>query len=100
MPDAGHRLLQDEQFRLPEPEANLRIGRGWFGPYSSSALMKTLNVQGAVSWFYQQIVASAAGRPLPDQSSLMWAYLRYNWREIRLALARSRQLKAAGLSLD
>ncbi|MGJ8669976.1 MAG: NADH:flavin oxidoreductase/NADH oxidase family protein [Oceanococcus sp.] len=100
MPDAGQRLLADENFRLPEFEANLQVGKGWFGPYSSNSLMKTLNVQGAVSWFYQQIIAAAAGRPVPEKSSLIWAYLHYNWREIRLAIKRSRQLKAAGLSLD
>ncbi len=99
-PDCGHEVLKQDSYRLPEYEANLRIGRGFFGPFSSNNLIKMLNVQGAVSWFYQQIIAVSEGRPVPERSSLLWAYCRYYWREIRLSLARSRALRAAGLSLD
>lgn len=99
MPDAGAQLLANPAFKLPEYEANLRLGRGWFGPFSSNNLMKTLNVQAAVSWFYQQIVACAAGKPMPDQSGLFKAYILYYWREIGMAIARRRALKAKGLGL-
>ena len=98
-PDAGQRLCADSHHRLPEPERQLRLGRGPLGPQSSTQLVRLLNSQAAVSWFYQQIIDLAEGRAVPNTVSIFTAYLRYFARELRLSLARGRALKRAGLSL-
>lgn len=97
--DAGHRLLAEADYRLPEPENTLALGPGWFGPYSSNGLIKSLNVQGIVAWFYRQIIAIAEGQPVPQAMGALGAYIRHMRQELGLAMARRRQLKAAGKPL-
>lgn len=99
-PDAGHKLLTDPQYRLPEPEEGLRLGPGVFGPYSSVALLKALNVQASVAWFYRQIIALSEGRAVPEPMGALRAYARHMRDEIGLAMARRRQLRAAGRDLQ
>lgn len=98
-PDAGSRLIDDANHRLPEPERTLRLSRGVLGPQSSFQLVRLLNSQAAVSWFYQQIIDLADGRSVPNKVSIFTAYVRYFARELRLSLARGRALKKAGLGL-
>lgn len=98
--NAGHKLLEQAGYRLPEPELNLRLFSGsLLGPNSKNSFIRLLNAQSAVSWFYQQIIALAEGRSVPEQASAFGAYTRYFLRENKLAGARRKALRQAGLSL-
>jgi 2,4-dienoyl-CoA reductase-like NADH-dependent reductase (Old Yellow Enzyme family) len=98
-PDAGHKLLADADYRLPQPEDGLQLGPGFWGPYSSNSLIKALNVQAGVAWFYRNIIAIAEGNDVPEDINALTAYLRHFRDEWKLSRARMRQLKQAGRDL-
>lgn len=99
-PNAGKNLLADVNYRLPEPELGLRLFSGaLLGPNSRFSVMRLLNTQSVVSWFYQQIIALSEGRPVPESASAFGAYTRYFTREMGISSERRKALKAAGLGL-
>ncbi len=67
MPDGSAQLIKGTCTELPVPERELRLGKGHWGPSSKNNVMKTLNAQAAVAWFYRQIIHLSEGRP-PDSS--------------------------------
>ena len=73
------------------PPPFLRFGRSrWAGPASPLMLMKFLNVQGEMAWYYRQILRLADGLP-PDPSLSIGAALAAHARdEWRLSRARRR----------
>lgn len=99
-PNAGRNLIADEKYRLPEPELGLKLFKGsLLGPNSKYAVMRLLNAQSLVSWFYQQIIALSEDRKVPVSASAFSAYISYFTREMGLSSKRRKALKAAGLSL-
>lgn len=99
-PNAGNNLLQKADYRLPEPELNLRLFSGsLLGPTSKNSFIRLLNALSAVSWFYKQIIALSEGRSVPEEASAFGAYVRYFTRELGLASARGKALRKAGLGL-
>ena len=82
-PDLPGRLAAGTVDGAP-PAPRLRFGRGrWSGPASPLMLMKFLNVQGEMAWYYRQILRLADGRP-PDVSlglgRALAAHARDEWR--------------------
>ncbi|HRP35759.1 MAG TPA: NADH:flavin oxidoreductase/NADH oxidase family protein [Gammaproteobacteria bacterium] len=66
------------------PPPPLRLGASrWAGPASPLLLMKFLNIQGEMAWYYRQILRLADGRP-PDPSlgigPALAAHARDEWR--------------------
>jgi 2,4-dienoyl-CoA reductase-like NADH-dependent reductase (Old Yellow Enzyme family) len=75
------------------PTGPLRFGRSrWAGPASPLVLMKFLNIQGELAWYYRQLIRLADGLP-PDPSlgigRALAAHVRDEWR---LSRARRRAL--------
>jgi 2,4-dienoyl-CoA reductase-like NADH-dependent reductase (Old Yellow Enzyme family) len=73
------------------PLPPLRLGKGrWSGPASPLLVMKFLNVQGEVAWYYRQIVRLAEGLE-PDLSlgigRALWQHARCEWRTARARIA-------------
>jgi 2,4-dienoyl-CoA reductase-like NADH-dependent reductase (Old Yellow Enzyme family) len=73
------------------PPPPLRFGQSrWAGPASPLMLMKFMNVQGEMAWYYRQILRMADGLP-PDPSISIGAALAAHARdEFRLSRARGR----------
>lgn len=65
-------------------EDSLRVGPGFLGPTSSSALVKALNALSAQAWFYQQIRHVAAGREPRLKLGAFAAYLAEQRDDARL----------------
>ncbi len=55
------RMLAGTLDVLPVPEDRLVLGRGWWGPNSSSDSMRGLNNQAQAGWYYRQIELLGAG---------------------------------------
>ena len=75
------------------PVPPLRFGASrWAGPASPLMLMKFLNIQGEMAWYYRQILRLADGQP-PDPSLTIGRALAAHARdELRLSRARRRHL--------
>jgi 2,4-dienoyl-CoA reductase-like NADH-dependent reductase (Old Yellow Enzyme family) len=86
-PDGPARLLADPQSGLPCPERSLRIGPGPLSPKSGLAMVRVANAVAAQAWFCQQIL-SLAERGAPDPVlTPLWALVRHQRRETRMARA-------------
>ena len=99
-PDALLALLSAERAVLPSDEADQRLGPGWLGPTSSSTSVRALNTQGAVAWFYRQMIETAHDRPRLAQLSTRAALVRHIKDEVRLGLARRRHWRESGDRLE
>ncbi|MEM1183051.1 MAG: NADH:flavin oxidoreductase/NADH oxidase family protein [Acidobacteriota bacterium] len=77
-------------------ERSLRLGPGPLGPSSPLASLRGFNNQGAVAWFYRQILALADGRPTPVRLSARGALARHLRDEARHAAARRRFSRSLG----
>jgi 2,4-dienoyl-CoA reductase-like NADH-dependent reductase (Old Yellow Enzyme family) len=77
------------------PHPPLRFGEArWAGPASPLMLMKFLNVQGEMAWYYRQILRLADGLP-PDPSLTIGRALAAHSRdELRLSRGRRRQARS------
>lgn len=74
IPDAPRRLLHGEFTALPAFEERLTLGSGYFGPASSSDLMKAANGFAALAFFYRNILRMADGKP-PKRKMNLWGAL-------------------------
>jgi 2,4-dienoyl-CoA reductase-like NADH-dependent reductase (Old Yellow Enzyme family) len=74
------------------PAPSLRFGRSrWAGPASPMLLMKFLNVQGEMAWYYRQILRLADGLPVDPALPIGGALAAHARDEWRLSRARRRQ---------
>ncbi|MEO1367988.1 MAG: NADH:flavin oxidoreductase, partial [Acidobacteriota bacterium] len=89
-PDLPRRLLDRTVEEAERWERTLRLGPGFFGPASASASVCGFNNQGAVAWFYRQILAVADGRDAPVPMSARRALALHLFDEGRHAAARRR----------
>ena len=88
-PEFPARLLAGSVGPLPNPEARIRVGRGWAGPHSPSADLRAYNAQAATAWFYRQIERLGAGEaPEVRPGAGVPVLVRYLWREWRRARQR------------
>jgi 2,4-dienoyl-CoA reductase-like NADH-dependent reductase (Old Yellow Enzyme family) len=62
-PDFPARMLSAQMQRLPVPEDKLVLGRGYWGPNSSSNSIRSLNNLCQAGWYYHQIERLAVGQP-------------------------------------
>jgi len=70
-PDFPARMFAGQLDRLPVPEDQLVLGRGYWGPNSPSSGMRSLNNLCQAGWYYRQIERLAAGQaPQPGLSPL------------------------------
>ncbi|MEM8996019.1 MAG: NADH:flavin oxidoreductase/NADH oxidase family protein [Acidobacteriota bacterium] len=95
-PDLPRRLLDGSVDEAERWERTLRLGPGIFGPGSSSASVRGFNNQGAVAWFYRQILALADGRDAPVPMSARRALALHLFDEARHAAARRRAPRPLG----
>lgn len=73
-PDFPQRMFSGQLSALPVPEDKLVLGRGYWGPNSSSDSWRALNNQCQAGWYYAQIERLAAGRP-PQTALSPWRAL-------------------------
>lgn len=85
---------------LPSDEAGQSLGPGWLGPTSSSTSMRAFNTQGAVAWFYRQMIEVANDRPVLTGLSTRTALWRHLREEVRKGLARRRDWRQRGEVLE
>lgn len=88
-PDLPRRLIEGSADQGESPERRLRLGPGrLLGPASPVHMLRFLNVQGEVAWFYRQIIRlSQGGSPDPDLG-LGRALAQHTRDEIRLSRRR------------
>ncbi|MGJ3231471.1 MAG: NADH:flavin oxidoreductase/NADH oxidase family protein [Oceanicaulis sp.] len=81
IPDAPKRLLAGEYTALPAFEENLTLGSGWFGPASTSDLMKAANGFAALAFFYRNIIRMADGKAPKRKMNLVGALIAHQLQE-------------------
>ncbi len=86
-PDTPGGLISGELAAARAWEKELRIGPGIFGPTSSIALFRVLNIQGAQSWYYQNIFRLADGLEADRKMGVFGAFLRNQSHEQKAAKA-------------
>lgn len=80
-PDAPKRVLDGEFTALPAFEERLTLGSGYFGPTSSSDLVKAANGFGALAFFYRNILRLADGKPPKRRMNLLGALVAHQLQE-------------------
>jgi len=60
-PDFPKKMLAGQLELLPVNEDHLKLGRGYWGPNSSSSYLRGLNDYAHIGWYYHQIEQMAAG---------------------------------------
>ncbi len=88
-PDLPRGLLDGSVDRAVAWERILRLGPGrLLGTASPLFLLKVINVQGQMAWFYQQLLRLAAGEEADPRLGLISALIRHNLGERRVARRR------------
>ncbi|MGB5623792.1 MAG: NADH:flavin oxidoreductase/NADH oxidase family protein [Gammaproteobacteria bacterium] len=88
-PDLPAGLLDGSIDEAEAWERVLRLGPGrLLGPASPAFLLKAINVQGQMAWFYQQLLRLGAGEDADRRLGLLKALARHNLGERRLARGR------------
>ena len=88
-PDLSARLLEDATISAQDWQDKLVLGPGRLGPTSPWFLVKLLNIQGEVNWYYRQIERLSLGKSLLDRGGILQAYILHEWRD-RLKAKRRR----------
>jgi 2,4-dienoyl-CoA reductase-like NADH-dependent reductase (Old Yellow Enzyme family) len=92
-PDILGRFLRGEIDPLPSDERGQSLGPGWLGPASPFDTIRAFNTQGAVAWFYRQMIEIAHDRTRLAGLSTFGALWRHLYDEYRLGFARRRYLR-------
>jgi hypothetical protein len=90
-PDAPAKLLSGEARELPSYEKSLRLGDGFWGPQSSSPMMKALNGFAAMAFFYKNIELLSRGEAGRSDLALLPAFVSLQMNE----RARAQKLQKA-----
>ena len=88
-PDAAKRLIDQELDQLDTYEANLTLGKGFWGQNSRSSLIRTINDIGAVGYYYHNIIRLAQGLEPKTDMTVWQEFLRHGIHDFRLAQRRS-----------
>lgn len=92
-PAFPNKLLNGSSNEAPQGEQGLVLGKGWLGPRSRFKLIRAINNQGQVGWFYQQIINIAQNRPLLVSKSVFSSFIRLTLRELNLNKRRTLKVK-------
>jgi 2,4-dienoyl-CoA reductase-like NADH-dependent reductase (Old Yellow Enzyme family) len=87
-PDISARLVSGAAETTRADEQRCWLGRGFFGPGSGSTLMRGLNSQAQVAWFYKQIIHLAGGNEPELALTARSALVQHFRREYGVAKAR------------
>lgn len=88
-PDLPRGLLDGSVEQAVAWEEILRLGPGrLLGTASPVFLLKAINVQGQMAWFYQQLLRLAAGEDADPRLGLLRALIRHNLGERRVSRLR------------
>ncbi|MFK8017627.1 MAG: NADH:flavin oxidoreductase/NADH oxidase family protein [Gammaproteobacteria bacterium] len=94
-PDIIQSFLDGGAAPLPSDEHGQTLGPGWLGPASPFNSVRAFNTQGAVAWFYRQMIEIAHDRPALRNLSTFGALWRHLRDEYRMGFARRRQLRGS-----
>lgn len=86
--DAPRKLLAGATKACRRDEDRLRLP-GPFGPTSKLLMLRIINIQGEVAWYYRQLVLLADGREVSLRLGLLRALLLHLWGEWRRAKRRT-----------
>lgn len=86
-PDFPKRLFNSEISTLPTSENQLVLGKGYWGPNSSSSTLRTLNNQSQAGWYYRQIELLGAGLEPQTVLSPLWALVTHLGKDFKRAIA-------------
>ncbi|MCW8806688.1 MAG: NADH:flavin oxidoreductase/NADH oxidase family protein [Rhodanobacter sp.] len=89
-PDLPARMLAGTLAALPVPEDRLVLGKGWWGPNSTSSTMRAFNNQAQAGWYYHQIERLGDGLAPQPELSPWRALLGHFRRDFGRAMARKR----------
>lgn len=93
VPETPQRLIDGSIDEAPAHENELRLGNGVFGPNTNNSIFKALNTQGAVAWYYRQILKLADNQPVNTDLSMFKALIQHFTDETRIGLARRAWLR-------
>jgi 2,4-dienoyl-CoA reductase-like NADH-dependent reductase (Old Yellow Enzyme family) len=82
-PAFPNKLISGYLTEVPQGEQGLVLGKGWLGPRSPFKLIRAINNQGQVGWFYQQIINIAHNRPLLTSKSVLSSFIKMTLREFK-----------------
>ncbi len=99
-PDLPLRILEQRIEDAPGWEDHLRLGPGLLDANSPIDLLKAINAQGMVAWFYRQIIQISRGQPARLELGLPRALMEHLYDEIRNAIARRRLLRSLATAAD
>ena len=86
--DIPRLLISGEISYVPAYEEDLKLGNGWLGPASKNSLLRAINVQGEVAWFYQQMLQLAELRRGRKGQGVLSSFVRHLLREYCIAIRR------------
>ena len=81
-PDFPNKLFDKKITEVPQGEQGLVLGKGWLGPRSPFKMIRAINNQGQVSWFYRQIARLAQGQPVQKNKSVLGSFIRHTFKDI------------------
>ncbi len=84
-PDVATKLLSGEIAEAPRREKSLQLGEGFWGPNSSSTMMKAMNGFAAMAYFYENLFRLADGKDADEKMGLLPAFIRFQVGERRAA---------------
>jgi len=89
-PDFPARMFAGQLDRLPVPEDQLVLGRGYWGPNSPSSAMRSLNNLCQAGWYYRQIERLAAGQVAQPDLGPLQAMLTHLTKDFARGIRRKR----------
>lgn len=83
-PGFPNKMFEHSIAEAPQGERDLVLGQGWLGPRSRFKMIRAINNQGQVSWFYRQIVKIAQGKAPLTKKSVIASFITHMLNEIKL----------------
>lgn len=83
-PAFPNKMMAGETQEAPQGEEGLVLGKGWLGPRSSAKLIRAINNQGQVGWFYRQIILMSEAKPLLKTKSVLMSFIKLTLGELRI----------------
>lgn len=92
-PDIPQQLLDNKISQVPSYESKLMLGNGWLGPSSKIPLIKIINVQGEMGWFYRQIIQHSLLKAPVKHWGVLRSFATHLTREYKIAIQRKGEQK-------
>ena len=87
-PDFPLAMMAGTLDALPVPEDKLVLGKGHWGPNSTSGNIRALNNFAQAGWYYRQIELMSEGLPPQPDLSPLWALLTHFAKDFKRGMAR------------